>query len=49
MYLSSIADMIIGSSGAYLEKCQIGQPREYVINAKSAEKLWALSERLVGK
>ncbi|KAI9762296.1 MAG: hypothetical protein M4579_000444 [Chaenotheca gracillima] len=36
-------------SGPYFDDCQVGQPNPWATNAKSAEKLWTLSEEIVGQ
>ncbi|KAL7941905.1 putative short-chain dehydrogenase [Trichoderma barbatum] len=36
-------------SGAYLELCQVGAPKEYIMDAEIAEQLWTLTEKLVGE
>ncbi|KAH8655325.1 short-chain dehydrogenase [Xylariales sp. PMI_506] len=37
------------SSGAFLEECRIDTPMPYASDPEAAEKLWQLSERLVGE
>ncbi|RYP23484.1 hypothetical protein DL767_008800 [Monosporascus sp. MG133] len=36
-------------SPAYLDHCQISEPFEYALDPENAEKLWELSEQLVGQ
>jgi hypothetical protein len=39
-----------GQSGAYLEDCHIGETSEdYITDPEAPEKLWSLSEKLVGQ
>ncbi|KAK4702487.1 hypothetical protein P7C70_g3737, partial [Phenoliferia sp. Uapishka_3] len=40
---------LIGLSGAYLEDTKVATPFAYAIDKVNAEKLWALSEKLVGQ
>lgn len=41
--------MIIGRSGAYIYNAAIGKAAEYAVDAENAERLWALSEKIVGE
>ena len=36
-------------SGAYLSDCQVSETPEYAHNPKLADKLWTLSEEIVGE
>lgn len=36
-------------NGSYLADCQVGNPKATTKNTEAAEKLWALSEKLVGE
>ncbi|KAI5477901.1 NAD(P)-binding protein [Pseudohyphozyma bogoriensis] len=40
---------IQNSNGAYLADCQIGTPSAYAVDKGDAQKLWALSEKMVGE
>lgn len=39
----------LAQSGAYLDDCQIGTAAEYAQNKEISEKLWKLSEEIVGQ
>lgn len=44
-----IADLCTGESGLFLRNCQPFPTVEYATAPESAEKLWRLSEELVGQ
>ena len=37
------------NSGEYLEDCNLAEPEPHATNKQKAEKLWGLSEKLVGQ
>ena len=37
------------NSGDYLEDCNVAEPAAHTMDEQTAEKLWALSEKLVGQ
>lgn len=37
------------NSGDYLEDCNLAEPEAHVMDERKAEKLWVLSEKLVGQ
>ena len=39
----------LAQSGAYLDDCQIGTAAEYAQNKENSEKLWKLTEEIVGQ
>ena len=39
----------VDDSGSYLEDCAIKEARDYATSHENAEKLWKLSEELVGQ
>ncbi|PTB35126.1 hypothetical protein M441DRAFT_32209 [Trichoderma asperellum CBS 433.97] len=49
MILSVLDTKLREYSGAYLEYCQVGKPKEYATRVEIAEQLWMISESLVGE
>lgn len=47
--VAALDPAIENQSGAYLEDCQIAEPEPYALDLEKAEKLWSLSEGLVGE
>ncbi|KAK9351713.1 hypothetical protein V1523DRAFT_296414 [Lipomyces doorenjongii] len=47
--VAALDDSLEGKSGAYLSDCVIDNPREYARDSDNAEKLWLLSEELIGQ
>ncbi|KAL7915537.1 putative short-chain dehydrogenase [Trichoderma velutinum] len=47
MLLSVLDPKLRDCSGAYLERCQVGVAKDYIMDGESAEQLWVLSEKLV--
>ncbi|GAD95129.1 retinol dehydrogenase 13 [Paecilomyces variotii No. 5] len=47
--VAALDPSIEAQSGAYLDDCQIGTAAEYAQNKESSEKLWKLSEEIVGQ
>jgi hypothetical protein len=39
----------LGIEGLYLSDCQFGEPASHASSLEAAQKLWALSEKLVGE
>jgi hypothetical protein len=37
------------SNGVYLVECQFGKATDFAVDPEAAERLWELSERLVGE
>jgi NAD(P)-dependent dehydrogenase (short-subunit alcohol dehydrogenase family) len=49
MLVASLDPELKGKGGSYIANCQIGEPYEYAVDPENAEKLWSLSEKLVGQ
>ncbi|RYP65961.1 hypothetical protein DL770_008895 [Monosporascus sp. CRB-9-2] len=49
MLVAALDPELPALSPAYLENCQISEPSEYALDPENAEKLWELSEQLVGQ
>lgn len=47
--VAAIDPRIVSQSGAYLANCQVEDVYEYAKNPEQVEKLWELSEKLVGE
>ncbi|KAH9902332.1 retinol dehydrogenase 13 [Xylariomycetidae sp. FL2044] len=48
--LAAALDPDLGAhSGAYIQNCQVGKPREYALDGEKARKLWIMSEELVAQ
>ncbi|KAK9233847.1 hypothetical protein V1525DRAFT_115672 [Lipomyces kononenkoae] len=47
--VAALDDSLEGKSGAYLSDCVIETPMEYARDSDNAEKLWLLSEELIGQ
>jgi len=47
--IAALDPSIEDQSGAYLEDGDIAKPEDYAVDREKAEKLWHLSERLVGQ
>jgi len=47
--IAALDPSIEDQSGAYLEDEDIAKPEDYAVDREKAEKLWHLSERLVGQ
>ncbi|KAL1885397.1 hypothetical protein Plec18167_000890 [Paecilomyces lecythidis] len=47
--VAALDPSIEAQSGAYLDDCQIGTAAEYAQNKENSEKLWKLSEEIVGQ
>ncbi|KAJ9316416.1 hypothetical protein DTO271D3_3221 [Paecilomyces variotii] len=47
--VAALDPSIQSQSGAYLDDCQIGTAAEYAQNKENSEKLWKLSEEIVGQ
>lgn len=39
----------IGVSGVYLDDCQVKEPAQHILVYADAEKIWTISEKLVGE
>jgi NAD(P)-dependent dehydrogenase (short-subunit alcohol dehydrogenase family) len=49
MLVASLDPSLSGKGGSYLANCQIAESRDYAVDPQLAEKLWTLSEQLVGQ
>jgi len=47
--VAALSPEMEGRSGAFLADCQVGTPYEYASDKANADKLWLLSEKLIGE
>jgi NAD(P)-dependent dehydrogenase (short-subunit alcohol dehydrogenase family) len=47
--LAAVAPSLEGIGGRYLDNADFGEPADYAVDVDSAERLWSLSESLVGE